>query len=125
MVIVGKQGCRQCKKLKASLSSIKYIEIPDVHIGLGDTICAITCFLRIVPCRSCKIRQHWCNKIFPYWWNKHKISSEHQQLKQKLLLLNVRQYPVIMDDALSNIIAIDELEYINKEIARIYAGIIH
>ena len=34
--------------------------------GLGDTIAKITTKLGIKPCKGCKKRQKWLNRIFPY-----------------------------------------------------------
>ncbi len=114
MVIIGKQGCPRCSTLRTFYPKERYIEIPDVHIGLGDTICAITCFFGIKPCRGCMIRRHWCNKWFPYKRNIKKLTPEIIDLKQRIIISNVNQYPVIMDDKLENIIPIESLPgYIN------------
>lgn len=100
MILVGKQNCSRCENLKASFPFVKYIEIPDVQIGVGDTICDIACFFGIIPCESCRIRQLWLNRIFPYWWNARKISSDIKKLKHHLLRLKIKQYPILMDDDL-------------------------
>jgi hypothetical protein len=34
--------------------------------GLGDTMAKITSKMGIKPCPSCKKRQQWANRIFPY-----------------------------------------------------------
>ena len=34
--------------------------------GFGDTIAKITSKMGIKPCPSCKKRQQWANRIFPY-----------------------------------------------------------
>jgi len=119
VVIIGKEGCPRCKELRALYPSVPYIEIPDVHIGLGDTICAITCFFGITPCGACRIRQHWCNKLFPYWWNNRKITSNQKEIKQLLLRLKAKQYPVIVDTESDKLVPIEKLsnvvEYINTK----------
>ena len=114
MIIVGKEGCPRCKTLRTFYPKVRYIEIPDIHIGLGDTICAITCFLGIQPCKSCMIRRHWCNKYFPYKWKIKKIDSKIIELKQKIIHSNIKQYPVLFDDNLEEMIPIETLPaYIN------------
>jgi hypothetical protein len=114
MIIVGKQGCSRCKKLRTLYPKEQYIEIPNVHIGLGDTICAITCFFGITPCKGCMIRRHWCNKWIPYKWNLKKIAPEIAELKQRIIISNIKQYPVFMDNDLKNILPIESLPgYIN------------
>lgn len=110
MIIVGKQGCPKCKTLRTSFPNLKYIEIPDIQIGMGDTICAITCLFGIHPCAKCRVRQHWCNKLFPYKWNLKEISPEIINLKQRLLMLRIKEYPVVMDDTLKTIIPIDNMQ---------------
>lgn len=110
MIIVGKQNCPRCKKLRALFPLIKYIEIPDFNIGLGDTICDITCFFGITPCKACMIRRHWCNKWFPYKWNLNKISPELVALKQRIILSDIKTYPIIMDDALEHVIPLEALD---------------
>ncbi|MFA5754013.1 MAG: hypothetical protein WC905_01465 [Patescibacteria group bacterium] len=109
MVIIGKQGCPRCNVLRTAFPSIKYIEIPSMHIGLGDTIYAIAHMFGIHPCTNCKIRRHWCNKIFPYKWNQKNISPEIVNLKQKIIISKIDQYPIVMDDELETIIPIEML----------------
>lgn len=39
---------------------------PEPSKGLGDTVAKITTALGIKPCRPCKKRQEWLNKLVPY-----------------------------------------------------------
>jgi hypothetical protein len=78
-----------------------------MHMGLGDTICEITCFFGIHPCAACRIRQQWCNKWFPYKWNLKKTSPDITALKNKILTLKVDQYPFIMDDDLETVLPLE------------------
>ena len=111
MIMIGKRNCPCCKKVRAFLPDIKYIEIPDVHIGLGDTISAITSFFGITPCRGCMIRRHWCNEWFPYKRNIKQIPPEIIQLKQKIILSTIKTYPIFMDDNMDHFIP---LEYVKN-----------
>ena len=88
---------------------MKYIEIPDTHIGLGDTICAITCFFGIQPCGKCISRRHWCNEWFPYKWNTKKLSPTLLKAKQMMLAEGIRQYPFIMNSDMTRIIPLEDL----------------
>lgn len=109
MIIIGKEGCPKCKSLRINFPDLKYIQIPKLHIGFGDTICAITCMLGIHPCGSCRIRQYKCNKWIPYKWNIKKLSPEIIALKQKILSSKVKEFPIIMDDKLEYVIPIENL----------------
>jgi hypothetical protein len=62
------------------------------------------------------IRRHWCNKWIPYKWNRKKITPELVELKQRIILSNVKQYPIIVSDDLTTIIPIDELPGYIKEL---------
>ncbi|MDD4109929.1 MAG: hypothetical protein PHS54_00085 [Clostridia bacterium] len=55
------------------------------------------------------IRRHWCNRYFPYKWNLKKIDPKIVEIKQKIIISNVKQYPVIMNDDLDAIIPIENL----------------
>lgn len=109
MVLIGKQGCPQCKLLRAYFPSFKYIELPDKHFGLGDTICSITCFFGITPCTQCQIRRNWCNIVFPYIWNIKKIPVTQQHIKSTMLLSDIKQFPFFMDDELTRVLKREEL----------------
>lgn len=103
MILIGKEGCPKCKDIKAAFPYLQYIEIPDIQTGLGDTICSVTCWLGIIPCRGCRLRQNWCNKVFPYFWNIKKMDPKYIEIKRKVYKLGVRQFPVIVDDEISKI----------------------
>lgn len=104
MLLIGKEGCSRCKEVKAVFSTLPYIEIPDIPVGLGDTICSITCWLGIIPCKGCRIRQNWCNKWFPYKRNQQRIDPKILDIKHKLHALGIKQYPVIVNDDVSKIL---------------------
>ena len=116
MTIIGKKGCPRCDKLKSHYVDLPYIEIPSLHIGLGDTICAMTCLLGIEPCKSCMVRRHWCNEWFPYKWSEASFPIILRKAKQMMIDNNIRLYPFVMDDELTRIIPLDCLPGYNDSI---------
>lgn len=98
MKLIGKEGCPDCIIFKKQHPSLEYIEIPDLDLGFGDTICRITCFFGITPCASCRLRQSFLNKLIPYSWNIKKVKHGILELKNSLLKQGIKKYPVVLDD---------------------------
>jgi hypothetical protein len=108
MILIGKQGCPRCKMLRVFFPTLEYIELPDKHFGLGDTICAFTSFFGITPCTKCQIRRNWFNKIIPYAWNK-RFPGYYSHIKSTMLLSDVKTFPFFMDDLLTRVLKKEEL----------------
>lgn len=109
MKLVGSEGCEICAAYKAKHPNLEYIEMPDIQIGLGDTIAAITSFFGITPCRACQLRRHWCNKWFPY---KRKIDPKLVELKQILIKLGAKEYPVLLNENMDALVPLSHLDEI-------------
>jgi len=104
-ILICKEGCDLCRKVRKSVyPNMEYIEIPKISIGLGDTIAKITSFFGITPCAGCRLRQIWCNKWFPYPWNRRKVPPGILAIKEKVYRLGVRRFPVVVDREYTKII---------------------
>lgn len=104
MILICKEGCPKCISVRKKRPKLKYIEIPKISIGLGDTIAKITHFFGIDPCPGCRLRQIWCNKWFPYPWNVKKVPARILKVKEKAYRLGVRRFPVLVNDKFTKII---------------------
>lgn len=107
MIIIGKEGCEVCEEVRGKYPNSRYIEIPKISVGLGDTIHKLTSAMGITPCSNCRIRQYKLNRMFPYKNNIKKISPLVCMIKQYLFARGVVHFPVFMDDDL-NLICIQD-----------------
>lgn len=91
--IIGVDNCKRCQHLKDLLPSLKYTQLPDISLGLGDTIHRITLLFNIKKCSSCYTRHYWLNKLFPYFWR----GDRHiRKVRSLLVKLKITEYPAII-----------------------------
>lgn len=94
--IIGIKGCPRCDELKQMYPNASYIELPNISLGLGDTISKITSIFGINPCNGCRIRQYKLNKLVPYKWRIKKLDPRIARLKINICLLNKKSYPIYL-----------------------------
>ena len=97
--IIGLQGCPRCSDLKLRYPGATYIELPNISLGLGDTISKLTRMFSVRPCHACRIRQHKFNKWIPYTWRINKLDRDIAIMKRNICLLDMKEYPILIPTA--------------------------
>lgn len=111
MILVTIPDCYRCNIFKVRndcLTFLDVVELPDISFGLGDTLGKILDQFGSHSCKKCKIRQSILNEIFPYFWKK--INPKHLQIRNVLLKLNKKIYPVLLDNNLDKEISLTNID---------------
>lgn len=94
-MIIGSTNCERCKVLQSQLPDAVCHLIPEVSLGLGDTVAKlIYAVSNIESCHGCKVRRSILNTVFPYWW---RAPDRIRSLRNAVLLLGHEELPVLLD----------------------------
>lgn len=104
MVIIGLKTCPACKTARVAYPDYRYIEIPDIALGFGDTISKITKFFGIETCKQCRYRQYKINQWIPYKWRVSKVDRDIIKAKELAYKFGVVRFPAFANDDLTAII---------------------
>jgi hypothetical protein len=113
MIIIGKEGCPDCKEIRKIFPYISYYELPDKAESIGDCFARLFKLLGIYPCVACVHRQYllneWWSKLFNNAFFKSDYQVDKYQKKVRIALAKhkIRKFPVILSDDLEQVIEKD------------------
>jgi hypothetical protein len=108
MILITLKNCDGCEEFKKKHPEIPFIELPNKSRGFGDTFAKLTHILGIKQCKSCYRRQHIWNRWFSYFGINY--SKEYRNIIKILNLLNIYEFPVVLNDDLNSTIPLSNFD---------------